>query len=77
MHPAIGQTVVCGSDVDAHLEAIDAYAQAGFSGVYLHQVGPDQDAFFDFYRDHVMPEVARRYGADHGAHRVPTGSPAG
>ena len=41
--------VVCGPDADAHLEGIRRFADAGFDHVYVHQVGPDQEGFTDFY----------------------------
>jgi hypothetical protein len=25
---------------------------------YVHQVGPDQDGFFDFYEAEILPQVA-------------------
>ena len=54
----VADTVICGSDVDRHLEAIAAFASAGFDRVYVHQVGPDQDALFRLYRDEVLPRMA-------------------
>jgi G6PDH family F420-dependent oxidoreductase len=54
----VADKVICGNDVDRHLEAITAFAAAGFDRVYVHQVGPDQDAFFRFYRDEVVPRLA-------------------
>ena len=54
----VAANVVCGTDVDRHLEAIAAFAVAGFDRVYVHQVGPDQSAFFRFYRDEVIPRLA-------------------
>jgi coenzyme F420-dependent glucose-6-phosphate dehydrogenase len=57
---SVGKVVVCGSDVDTHLRAIAEFAEAGFTGVCVHQVGPDQDAFFRFYRDSVMPALTTR-----------------
>lgn len=53
----IADAVVCGPDVAAHLEGIEAFADAGFDHVYVHQVGPDQDGFFDFYEREVLPEA--------------------
>ena len=29
---------------------------AGYDHVYVHQVGPDQDGFFRFYEEEVLPE---------------------
>jgi coenzyme F420-dependent glucose-6-phosphate dehydrogenase len=53
----IAQSVVCGPDPDAHLEGIRKFADAGFDHVYVHQVGPDQDAFFDFYATEVLAQA--------------------
>lgn len=52
--------VPCGPDLDLHLEAIDAYAEAGFDELYVNQIGPDQDAFFAAYSEHVLPRVQTR-----------------
>lgn len=53
----IGKEIVCGPDAQKHIEAIEKYREAGFNRLYVHQVGPDQDGFFDFYRREVMPKV--------------------
>ncbi|MHB1568924.1 MAG: TIGR03557 family F420-dependent LLM class oxidoreductase [Solirubrobacteraceae bacterium] len=50
-------SVPCGPDVDAHVEAILAYRDAGFDEVYVGQIGPEQDEFFAAYREHVLPRV--------------------
>jgi alkanesulfonate monooxygenase SsuD/methylene tetrahydromethanopterin reductase-like flavin-dependent oxidoreductase (luciferase family) len=47
----------CGPDVDAHVSAIEAYAEAGFDELYVNQIGRGQDAFFAAYRDRVLPKV--------------------
>jgi G6PDH family F420-dependent oxidoreductase len=53
----IAESLPCGPDVDQHLEAIKAYAEAGFDELYVNQIGPDQDAFFAAYRDQVLPRL--------------------
>lgn len=53
----ITRVIVCGPDAQLHLEAIRAYEAAGFDHVYVHQVGPDQQGFFDFYAAEVLPEL--------------------
>ena len=50
--------IVCGPDVDLHVEAIGRFAAAGFTEVYLHQIGPDQAGFLRFCRDCVLPQFA-------------------
>jgi G6PDH family F420-dependent oxidoreductase len=53
----VAQDTPCGPDIDRHLEAIRAYEEAGFDELYISQIGPDQDAFFAAYREHVLPCV--------------------
>jgi coenzyme F420-dependent glucose-6-phosphate dehydrogenase len=53
----LAQEVICGPDPARHLEAIEKYAEAGFDHVYVHQVGPDQDGFFDFYEREVLSDA--------------------
>jgi 2-methylisocitrate lyase-like PEP mutase family enzyme len=48
---------VCGPDLDRHLERIEAFADAGFDHVYVHQVGPDQAGFVEAYANGVLPEI--------------------
>jgi G6PDH family F420-dependent oxidoreductase len=52
--------IPCGPDIDRHAEAIDAYAEAGFDELYVNQIGPEQDAFFEAYRDHILPRYSVR-----------------
>jgi G6PDH family F420-dependent oxidoreductase len=54
---AATEDVPCGPDVDAHVKAIEAYREAGFDELYVNQIGPEQDAFFAAYREHVLPRV--------------------
>ncbi|MEH6376858.1 TIGR03557 family F420-dependent LLM class oxidoreductase [Streptomyces sp. KLMMK] len=53
----VADAVTCGDDVDAHLAAITAYADAGFDTVFVNQIGPGQRGFFDFYRSKVLPQL--------------------
>ena len=53
----LAEVVVCGPDPERHLEAIWAFASAGFDRVYVHQVGPDQEGFFQLYRREVLPRL--------------------
>jgi G6PDH family F420-dependent oxidoreductase len=53
----VAEEVVCGPDPERHVAAIEEYAAAGYTHVYVHQVGPDQDGFLSFYADQVMPEL--------------------
>jgi G6PDH family F420-dependent oxidoreductase len=59
---AVAESVTCGPDPDAHVQAIEKYAKAGYDHVCIHQVGPDQEGFLDFYAREVLPRVTRRDG---------------
>ena len=60
---AIAQAIVCGPDPEAHAKAIDTYVDAGFTHVYVHQVGPDQEGFLRFYESEILPRYARVHAA--------------
>lgn len=53
----IAEVVVCGPDPERHRAEIEKYADAGFDHIYIHQVGPDQEGFFRFYADEILPKV--------------------
>jgi G6PDH family F420-dependent oxidoreductase len=56
----IADQVPCGPDLERHLETINAFDEAGFDELYIQQIGPDQDAFFAAYREHILPRVQER-----------------
>jgi G6PDH family F420-dependent oxidoreductase len=47
----------CGPDPDVHVAAIQKYVDAGFDEIHISQIGPDQDAFFDFYATKILPDL--------------------
>jgi G6PDH family F420-dependent oxidoreductase len=51
----VAKSVPCGPDPQPYVEAIRAYADAGFDELYIQQIGPDQDEFFDFFTKKVEP----------------------
>ncbi len=50
-------TAPCGPDPDVHAAGIRAYIDAGFDEVYIGQVGPEPDGFFEFYGSTVLPRL--------------------
>lgn len=54
----IDDAIVCGPAIDEHIEEIEAFIDAGFDHVYIHQIGPDQAGFFDAYATDVLPSFA-------------------
>ena len=53
----VAESVALGPDPDKHLESIREYIEAGYDHLYIHQIGPDQEGFFEFYRDEVLPKL--------------------
>jgi coenzyme F420-dependent glucose-6-phosphate dehydrogenase len=51
----VAEKVVCGPDAERHIEKIREFADAGYDHVYVHQVGSDQEGFFRFYAEQVLP----------------------
>lgn len=50
----VAETVVCGPDSQRHRAKLQEYIDAGFDHVYVHQIGPDQRGFLDFYAREVL-----------------------
>jgi G6PDH family F420-dependent oxidoreductase len=53
----IAEAIPCGPDPEWHVKSIREYADAGFDHVYVHQIGPDQEGFFRFYENEVLPKL--------------------
>jgi G6PDH family F420-dependent oxidoreductase len=62
----VAKSVICGPDPQRHIEAIRTYVDAGYDHVYVHQVGHDQEGFFRFYQQHVLPEFQGARGRERG-----------
>jgi coenzyme F420-dependent glucose-6-phosphate dehydrogenase len=52
----VAESVVCGPDPERHKEQIREFEAAGYDHVYIHQVGPDQQGFLNFYAREILPE---------------------
>jgi G6PDH family F420-dependent oxidoreductase len=51
----IREAVSCGPDLDRHVAAMQAYADAGFDELYVQQVGPRQEDFLELFAHEVLP----------------------
>ena len=53
----LAERVICGPDPEPYVQALQEFLDAGYDHLYIHQVGPDQAGFFNFYtqelRDHL------------------------
>jgi G6PDH family F420-dependent oxidoreductase len=44
-----------GPDLDEHYEGLKQFADAGVDELYVQQIGPGQDAFFDTWAQEILP----------------------
>lgn len=51
----VAQAVPCGPDLELHLQAIGRYRDAGFDELYIQQIGPQQERFFEVYANEILP----------------------
>jgi G6PDH family F420-dependent oxidoreductase len=55
----VASAVPCGPDVGRYVDTIEQYSLAGYDEIYIGQIGPDQDAFFEFWADQLAPRLGR------------------
>ncbi|MCA1831260.1 MAG: TIGR03557 family F420-dependent LLM class oxidoreductase [Actinomycetota bacterium] len=53
----VAKSVLCSTDAQAYIDKIKEFVSAGFDHVYVHQIGRDQERFFRFYEDQVLPKL--------------------
>lgn len=53
--PKVPEDTVLGPDPMAYLRAIQSLQENGYDHIYLHQIGPDQAGFFQFFQDELVP----------------------
>jgi coenzyme F420-dependent glucose-6-phosphate dehydrogenase len=59
-HDARTAPGLCSTNPLHHLASIRSVAAAGYDHVYIHHVGPDQEALIRFYESSVLPELLSR-----------------
>lgn len=52
----VAESVICGPDPEPVIEEVRKFTDAGYSHVYLHQVGPDRPEAIGFLGREVLPE---------------------
>jgi G6PDH family F420-dependent oxidoreductase len=53
----IAESLPTGPDPQKYVETIKKYETAGFDELYIEQIGPDQQEFFDFFAKEVRPLI--------------------
>ncbi|MBA2359862.1 MAG: TIGR03557 family F420-dependent LLM class oxidoreductase [Actinobacteria bacterium] len=51
------ESLPCGPDPDRWLEDLREYEKAGYTHIYFHQIGRDQDGFLRFWTDELQPRL--------------------
>ncbi|MFC6838161.1 TIGR03557 family F420-dependent LLM class oxidoreductase [Halomarina ordinaria] len=51
-------SIMTGPDAQQHIDSIQTAIDAGYDHVYVHQIGDDQEAVFDLYREEVLPSFS-------------------
>jgi hypothetical protein len=57
---AVSKAVICGPEARQYVSKIKKAEQAGYTHVCLHQIGPDQEQFVDFYQQEILPALRGR-----------------
>jgi hypothetical protein len=53
----VAESTPAGPDPEPYLELIGSYEDAGFTHVYVHQIGDNQEEFADFAARELMPRL--------------------
>jgi G6PDH family F420-dependent oxidoreductase len=53
----IAEAIICGPDLEPIRDKLREFEEAGFTHVYVHQVGPDQEGFFRFAEQELLPAL--------------------
>jgi coenzyme F420-dependent glucose-6-phosphate dehydrogenase len=53
--PKIPEETVLGPNLNSYLKAIQTLQDNSYDHIYLHQIGPDQEGFFKFFKNELMP----------------------
>lgn len=54
----VEELVPCGPDPALHMEHLSRFVDAGYTHVYVNQIGPDQQGFLDFYKREILPSFS-------------------
>jgi len=57
---AVAQTIVCGPNPEPVIQEIEKYAQAGFTHVFIHQVGPEKEKGLQFLAREILPRYSQQ-----------------
>ncbi|MGB6164985.1 MAG: TIGR03557 family F420-dependent LLM class oxidoreductase [Pseudonocardiaceae bacterium] len=53
----VARSVACGPDPHRYLDLVRQHIDAGFDEIYVQQIGPDQESFFEGWANEVLPRL--------------------
>jgi coenzyme F420-dependent glucose-6-phosphate dehydrogenase len=53
----VAESVSCGPDPEPIVEEVREFAEAGYTNIYFHQIGPDQEGFLRFAESELLPRL--------------------
>jgi len=53
----VAEAVPCGPDIKRYVDTISEHVDAGYDEIYIGQIGPNQDAFFEFWSERLAGEL--------------------
>ncbi|MDU0294983.1 TIGR03557 family F420-dependent LLM class oxidoreductase [Saccharothrix longispora] len=53
----VASALPTGPDVQPYVDTVRQYAEAGYDELYVAQIGPDQESFFEFWSTEVAPAL--------------------
>jgi len=60
----VAGSLPCGPYPDRIVDSLREYADAGYDEVYVQQIGPGQDAFFEAWAERILPEARAKLGPE-------------
>ena len=54
----VAKVILCEQDPELHVAKLREGMEAGFDHLHVYQVGPDQERFFRFYEQEVLPRLS-------------------
>lgn len=56
---AVRESFACGPEVERHTREVQAFDDAGVDELYVQQIGPEQEKFFEAWQQDVLPRFRR------------------
>ena len=58
--PELPEDAILGPDPEPYLQALQSLQDDGYDHAYIHQVGPDQEGFLQFFQQELLPALEEK-----------------